>query len=816
MIGTDDKPVVEKYSARYWNSQIVEGEERTKQFVDWGRESIKVYRAQHDLNDTQRKINVWWYCINTLLPAYYSSTPKAQVRLRKRSGGMVPEVGAVILERNIQYALDEYFDFDQVGFNAALQFLLTGRAILWARYDAEFEKEIVEVALMRLEDGSLVDQTGAPFDMAQPGIVEVVEDPTGLIIAKVEIEKKEDERAILDIVQFDDFLTSDARNESEIEWVARRAYLDREAATAKFGKEIANKLNYSAYPNSVREDYKKDRSIYEGKAELWEIWCKTSERVYWLQKNGDKSIIQESEPLVEFEDFFPCSVINQSVDPDNVIPVSDYVHVKDQILQIERLTTRLAAIVQAIRTNAIYDATMGQQVEQLLSGDLKFIPVMNWPNYQGRGGLQGGVNFMDVSPFINALQVLGQARSDAMGQLFETLKVSDLLRGASDATKTATANRLESSWSSLGLIVRQNQFSAFISNALSKVGTIIAEQFEPEVIFEIADADGLLEPMLPDVEQEEGQPPVDPQMILDAVKAQIADLYRDDEKRCYRIQIASDSMVALDQAQEKQDGLEMISSVSSFFEQMKGMIEQYPPLAGFSMALLQNVTRRYKGGEELDGIFQKALGTVTKLAQAREEAAANQTPPPDPNIEIAQMQAQLEQQKQAMDAEFKSQELYLKQTIETSKQYLAQQELEIKNNALYIEQMKVMNAADANQTKNEITAENNRVKAMLDLQRLELERVATKLSETEKLMEERRLASNSEMERLRFQMEQANSNSNLMSMGIGGMKGRKKSGKIITDELGNPTGIEITEQPVVKVQRITLDEEGNPSGIELE
>jgi hypothetical protein len=405
-----------------------------------------------------------------------------------------------------------------------------------------------------------------------------------------------------------------------------------------------------------------------------------------------------------------------------------------------------------------------------------------------------------------------------MSQLFETLKVSDLLRGASDATKTATANRLESSWSSLGLIVRQNQFAAFISKALNKVGTIIAEQFEPEVIFEIADADGLLEPMVPDVDQGPDQPPLDPQMMIDAVKAQIADLYRDDERRCYRIQIASDSMVALDQAQEKQDGLEMISSVSSFFEQMKGMIEQYPPLAGFSMALLQNVIRRYKGGEELDGIFQKAISTVTKLAQSREEAAANQTPPPDPNIQIAEMQAQLEGQRLSMDAEFKSQELYLKQMIENSKQYIAQQELELKNSALYIEQMKVQNAAQTAATKNEITAENNRVKAILDLQRLELERVATKLSETEKLMEERRLASNSEIDRIRLQMDQINASPKMMGMGmgLGGMKGRKKSGKIITDELGNPTGIEITEQPVVKVQRITLDEEGNPSGIELE
>ena len=89
-----------------------------------------------------------------------------------------------------------------------------------------------------------------------------------------------------------------------------------------------------------------------------------------------------------------------------------------------------------------------------------------------------------------------------------------------------------------------------------------------------------------------------------------------------------------------------------------------------------------------------------------------------------------------------------------------------------------------------------------------------RLSESEKLMEERRLASENQLERIRLQMEAINQSPKLMSMG--GMTGRKKSGKIITDDNGNPTAIEITEQPEVKVQRITLDEEGNPNGIELD
>ena len=139
MDDTNETPGIKKFDARYWNAQIQSAIDRHQPFFDAGKESIKLYKAKHELTETKRRLNIWWYCVNTLMPAYYSSTPKAQVRLRKRTGSLATEAGAVILERNAQYALDEYFDFDRVAQNATLQYLLTGRAVLWARYEPEFE-----------------------------------------------------------------------------------------------------------------------------------------------------------------------------------------------------------------------------------------------------------------------------------------------------------------------------------------------------------------------------------------------------------------------------------------------------------------------------------------------------------------------------------------------------------------------------------------------------------------------------------------------------------------------------------------------------
>ncbi|NBW16039.1 MAG: hypothetical protein EBR82_49445, partial [Caulobacteraceae bacterium] len=657
----------------------------------------------------------------------------------------------------------------------------------------------------------------------------VQQGPGNTFIVPVNVEVKDDEAAILDIVQYNDYLCSDARNEAEVEWRARRAFLSRYQAETLFGKEIANGLSYDSFPEAIKKDFNRDREKYEGKAEVYEIWCKSSEKVYWIQTTGEKTLLMESEPPIDFEKFFPCVVIAQNVDPDSVIPVSDYTHCKDQILEIERLTTRIHAVTQAIRTNALYDSSMGAQVEQLMIGDLKMIPTINWNSHKGRGGLQNAVEFMPIEPYVNALQTLQTARQTALQQLYETLKVSDLLRGTSAEYKTATANRLESAWSSLGLIVRQNMFTKFISDAIGNLGTIIMDQFEEAKIMNCGDAEQVLSPLIPPAPpappmdpnlppeaQPPMPPPVDPALMLDVMKKKIMALYKDDDQFNYRIQIASDSMVAIDQAQDQQEGQALIGAAGEFFNQMRALIEQYPPLLEFSISLFQNVIKRYKGGKELDGLFSNAFAQIGEISKAKQEAAL-QPPPPDPKMiemqgrmQIAQTEAQARLQTAQMEAQdrhdknilaYQDQQLKMQrdqleaqlavqkqQFEEYAKQQeiaIAQQEIQVKTNAVQVDMLKVQAMSQSDTMKHEITQENNRLQGILKVQELEAKQMEFRLSQQEKLMEERRLASEQQIEMIRMHMEQMKP-SGLINMG--GSSG-KKSGKIITDENGNPTAI---------------------------
>jgi serine phosphatase RsbU (regulator of sigma subunit) len=132
-----------------------------------------------------------------------------------------------------------------------------------------------------------------------------------------------------------------------------------------------------------------------------------------------------------------------------------------------------------------------------------------------------------------------------------------------------------------------------------------------------------------------------------------------------------------------------------------------------------------------------------------------------------QLSSQLDIQKQQTDEYYKQQELGLQQ-----------QEIQVKQSAVQVDMLKVqaMSASDAN--KQAIQQETNRMAQILEIQKLELDQMRMRLSESEKLMEERRLASEQQIERVRLQMDVIQ---------------KKRKATIINDTQGNPIGIDIQD-----------------------
>jgi hypothetical protein len=281
-------------------------------------------------------------------------------------------------------------------------------------------------------------------------------------------------------------------------------------------------------------------------------------------------------------------------------------------------------------------------------------------------------------------------------------------------------------------------------------------------------------------------------------------------------------MVAIDQAQDQAEGAQLMSTCGEFFNQMKALIEQYPPLLEFSIQLFQNVIKRFKGGKELDGIFTKALKQVGEISAAREEAA-KQPPPPDPKtieiqgrMQIAQIEAQarlqaaqmemtdahdknmisyqesqLKMQRDQVESQLKIQAQQFNEYVKQQELGLGQQELQIKSNAVQVDMLKVQAMSQSDANKQAIQQETNRMSQILEIQKLELENMRVRLAESEKLMEERRLQNEQQLERVQMTMQtfQTPIKTESQPVVINNIipKPSKRVGKVTMDELGNPS-----------------------------
>jgi hypothetical protein len=120
--------------------------------------------------------------------------------------------------------------------------------------------------------------------------------------------------------------------------------------------------------------------------------------------------------------------------------------------------------------------------------------------------------------------------------------------------------------------------------------------------------------------------PADQELIGPAIQ-----LIRDDRARGFRIDIESDSMVMLDETNERQARVEFLSAVGTFLKESMAAIQTMPAMGPLLGELLMFGIRGFKVGRTIEGVFEKTM------------AQLQQTPPQQPGAQQA-AEAQAKQQ----------------------------------------------------------------------------------------------------------------------------------------------------------------------------
>lgn len=584
----------EPQSSQRWTTELTLAKNADKTWVDRSKRIVKRYKDERSGSiRTVKKYNILWSNVQTILPAVYSKTPKAEAERRNKDSDPVGRCASEILERSLQYELDNTDDYDEAIKSAILDRLLGGRGTAWVRFETQ------EVATV--ED-------------TQPASMQ--------------------ESSPVDYVYWEDFRCSPARVWGEVTWVARRVYMSRKEGISRFGDEF-KQVNLTHVPIGL--DKLMEQGATQGetevmkKAEVWEIWDKAEKQVIWVAEGYDKVLDVKADPY-GLDGFWPMpKPLFATQTTDTIVPIPDYSQYQDQADELDMLTNRIGMLVEACRVAGVYDASQ-PAVQRLMNEGTNntLIPVDSWAALAEKGGIKGVVDWMPLDQVVAALAKCYEAREQAKQIIYEITGLSDIIRGATKANETATAQRIKSNFGSLRLKRMQRDIAMFASEILRIKGQLMADLYSPASLVEMSGIEST----------EDGK---NQELVQTALQ-----LLKSEPMRSFRINVAADSLVDLDEQQEKADRVEFLTAAGGFLEKAIPAATQTPALAPLLGEMLMFGVRAFKAGRPIEAAFDQAVQTLNQPQQSK----------PDPEmqkVQAMQQQAQAKMQADMQAAQIKAQ-----------------------------------------------------------------------------------------------------------------------------------------------------------------
>ncbi len=649
-------PVAE---ARRWHQELKLAKKEDKDWVTRSKKIVKRYRDERTAGTSgAKRYNILWSNIQTVLPALYGRTPRAQVERRWKDKDPVSRTAATILERALQYEIDHYGDYDFAVESAVTDRLLPGRGVAWVRFETKSVETIESPAMEAAEEAAPEMQEG----MAEPSIEMYAGQP------EVNLETTP-----CDYVYWEDFRCTPARTWDEVTWVARRVYMTKDEVIKRFGEEFSD-VNLSHVPTGL--DDMKSQGVSQGeidrmkKAEVWEIWDKTAECVYWVADGYDKLLDHKNDPY-GLDGFWPCpKPLFATQTTDQLVPVPDYALYQDQAEEIDKLTNRISLLVDAVKVVGVYDASQPSIQRMLTEGvDNTLIPVDSWAAFSEKGGIKGTVDFLPIQEVMQALNECYKAREAAKQVVYDVTGLSDIIRGSSVASETATAQQIKGQYASMRLKRMQHDVAVFASDLLKIKAQLMCDLYSPQNLIEMSGIMGT----------------DDAQFAEQAIQ-----LMKTEPLRSFRIEVASDSLVEMDEAGEKAARTEFLQAFGQAMGQALPIIQQAPEFAPLIGETLQFVVRTFKGGRQLENALEMAI------------EQGKQPKPEQPNPEMMKLQADQQAQQAQMMAE--QQKAQIAQQLEQAKLQASAE----------LEQFKAQQAIQLEQMRQEAETQRQAYKAQLE------------------------------------------------------------------------------------------------------
>lgn len=671
--------------ARKWKKELSLSKKREK---DWESDAEKIIKRYRGEEKKRNRYNVLWANTEILRPAIYNSRPNPDVRRRFRDSDPIGKAVSNILERSLSVFVDGDETDDSLK-NDVLDGLLVGRGLSRIRY----VPTISEVRKETEDD----DSTGDELPGAEPDEGETEDEPD---------EELENESVCTEHVDWRDFRHGYGRVWPEVPWCGFRHKLSRADAVEKFGEEQIGRVKFTV---PTTDDPKKpgdEVGETQKVAEFWEIWDKLGNKVFFVQDDLDHLLFpldnDNGAPPLDFDGFFPCPRPLYIVEnTSSLLPIPLFHLYQEQANELDKLSGRIDKIVNTCRLRGVYDARIAEFADLLSSDDNEMVPVQNAQQWAD-GGLDKAVSWMPVDKNVAILEALYDARERQKAIIDELLGISDIMRGATDPTETATSQQLKSNYGNVRLQRMQKEVQRYARDLLRLAASAMAQKFSPATFEEMTElkfptvaqkaamvaqfqqqamqqamaARPPIQPPPPGAGPGPGptpavgaagvphapnppgapgaspapgpvaappSPPMDPGMLKVPTWEDILGVMRSDKMRQYKIDVETDSTVASTLSSDMQGMSQVLTSISQTMQELAPMVQQGVLPVDAAKELIMAVIRRSRLGIAVEDAFDKLQAPK---------------PPPDPHAAKAASDAQNVQVKANADihvAEMKAQ-----------------------------------------------------------------------------------------------------------------------------------------------------------------
>ena len=631
----------------YWLDEIRQAKKREEQYRKTGEEVLKIYEAA---DEHEAPFNILFSNTETLKPALYSLPPRPVVSRRFKDadpiGKAVSDAGRRMLEFLLDTNRDGYETVHEAMGAVVMDALLPGRGAAIVKYDATF-RPFVEPR---------------PPDEADEGEMEASE-------------YAESEMVCTESVVWDRLHIGYAKKWHNVPWIAYEFSLTKEEVASVVGKEMAEKLTYHVAQGDdadSRESSARSREVVAGARKtacIYQIWDKAGGRkVLHVSPHYTDDILKEEADPLGLTGFFnmprPLCFIEKA---SSLVPTAPYRMYQTQAKELNRITKRITRLIEAVKARGIYDTSLGDPIAKIMEhDDNTLIPAEAASSLASEKGFTNAIWFMPIDVIVAVLIQLYQAREACKQVIYEITGISDILRGTTQASETATAQTIKNQWGTLRLKRAQAEVARYVRDILRLMLELAATKLSEETWAQATQLPFLTTAKRNDMQmmamamQQSGQPlPPEMQQAMQQISwAQVLDVLKSDMARTYRIDIETNSTVEPDATDDLKAMNETMTTIGQFLNGAAPLVSSGSMPFEVVKSMLLVITRRSRFGHEIEELLQqmqapKPPDDGNKAKQDQQQIVMQQKQAMS-EIQLKQQQAEMSIQEQTMQAQMQT------------------------------------------------------------------------------------------------------------------------------------------------------------------